>query len=278
MNHLDQLSGLIAPTDRITVLTGAGLSAASGIPAYRDDDGNWMHSTPIQYADFVASEMTRRRYWARSFAGWRTVSQAAPNVGHRALAALERHGTVRGVISQNVDDLHRAAGSRRVIDLHGRLRRVTCLACAERTPRSALQARLEQLNPGWDPGGAFAAPDGDATVAVDAVAGFDVADCEACGGLLKPDVVFFGENVPRERVSACHSEIGAADALLVVGSSLTVYSGYRFARAAHHRGIPLVILNRGRTRADELADLKLETDLGALLAGWCERLTGERLK
>ena len=272
MSEQNQLNRAIADTGSVVVLTGAGCSTASGIPAYRDEHGEWMHSRPVQYADFVGSSEVRRRYWARSYVGWQRVWRAKPNAAHRALAALENRGTVQQIITQNVDDLHRDAGSERVIDLHGRLRVVVCLDCGERSSRDRLQDRLSELNPNWSAARDDAAPDGDARIEDDAVQDFLIAGCEHCGGTLKPDVVFFGENVPRERVEASLAAVAAADALLIVGSSLMVFSGFRFAREAHALGKKLIIVNRGKTRADDLADLKISIDCGTALTALQEKL------
>ena len=266
MRDARTLARFIADHPNLTVLSGAGCSTASGIPEYRDDNGDWMHARPVQYPEFVASADVRRRYWARSYLGWRNMARATPNAAHRALAGLERRGYVRQLITQNVDDLHRQAGSRRVIDLHGVLRTVRCLDCGARTDRELLQRELEALNPDWVAEVVGIAPDGDAHVDPAATTGFRIPSCEACGGILKPDVVFFGENVPKERVDRCRRAVNESDALLVVGSSLMVYSGFRFAREASAAGKPLVIVNRGKTRADELATIKLAGECGELLA------------
>jgi NAD-dependent SIR2 family protein deacetylase len=242
----------------LVALTGAGLSTDSGIPDYRGPGSP--RRTPMTYAELLSGERAQRRYWARSHVGWARMAQAAPNAGHRALAALERAGVLRGLITQNVDGLHTAAGSRAVVDLHGRIADVLCVGCGRRSSRAELQRRLSALNPGFiEAAGAAveAAPDGDAELA--ATDGFRPAHCTGCGGLLKPDVVFFGENVPRERVALAYAmvdEVGAAaGALLVAGSSLTVMSGLRFVHHAHRAGMPVVIVNRGGTRGDELADV-----------------------
>ena len=275
MQDAVRLSRFIAGHPTLTVLTGAGCSAASGIPAYRDDEGEWMHARPVQYADFVASPAVRRRYWARSFAGWQRVRDARPNAAHAAIAGLERLGVARRTITQNVDGLHRDAGSRRVIDLHGRLDRVVCLDCGSTLARERLQRELSALNPGWQVRVSGFAPDGDARLARDAAESFRIADCGHCGGMLKPDVVFFGENVPRARVARCAAAVEASDALLVVGSSLMVFSGFRFARQAAQAGKPLAIVNRGRTRADELASLRISADCADVLSGAFALLQGE---
>jgi NAD-dependent SIR2 family protein deacetylase len=256
----------------ITVLTGAGLSTGSGIPAYRDAQGQWQHPPPTQHQAFVRDASVRQRYWARSFVGWQRFGQAAPNAGHAALAALEAAGHIHTLITQNVDGLHQRAGSARVIELHGSLGQVRCLGCQALWPRAQLQGWLSELNVhklAADPAhGAEArtAPDGDAHLADDAHADFVVPACPACGGVLKPDVVFFGDNVPRERVAQAAQAVADSAGLLVVGSSLMVYSGYRFAEQAHKLGKPLVSLNQGVTRADPILSAKVEADCGEALA------------
>lgn len=252
---------------RIFVLTGAGISTGSGIPDYRDASGAWKRSAPVTWQAFTADPAVYRRYWARSHVGWPAFSAARPNVAHDALAGLEARGRLSMLLTQNVDGLHQAAGSRHVVDLHGRLDTVICLGCGDRQPRDGLQPRLAADNPHWRPGDAGMAPDGDADIAADAVAAFVPPHCLLCGGLLKPDVVFFGENVPRARVASAQAALQASDAMLVIGSSLMVYSGFRFARMAADAGRPLAILNRGTTRADALATLKLDADIAGTLAG-----------
>jgi NAD-dependent SIR2 family protein deacetylase len=248
------------------VLTGAGVSTASGIPDYRDRNGRWKGAEPIRGQVFRRDAGARRRYWARSFAGWPRVAAARPNAAHGALAALERAGLVRQLVTQNVDGLHQRAGSQRVLDLHGRLDQVDCLDCGARLARERMQQMLAAANPGVRPASpARSAPDGDVLLGVDAEDGFVVPSCPECGGLLKPSVVFFGENVPRPRVERAFARLDASAGLLVVGSSLTVFSGYRFCLHAAKRGMPIALLNRGRTRADELAALKLDADCGAVL-------------
>ena len=253
----------------LVALTGAGLSTDSGIPDYRGPSSP--RRTPMTYTEFVSGPAAQRRYWARSHVGWARMARALPNAGHWALAALERAGVLRGVITQNVDGLHRAAGSDAVIDLHGRVADVVCLGCRRISDRADLQQRLAELNPGFiESAGAHieAAPDGDAVLTE--VAGFRLADCTGCGGVLKPDVVFFGENVPRDRVAQAFALVddvaAAAGALLVAGSSLTVMSGLRFVRRAHALGIPVVVVNRGATRGDDLATTLVD-------AGCSETLT-----
>ncbi|WP_101927092.1 MULTISPECIES: NAD-dependent protein deacetylase [Luteimonas] len=251
---------------RVFALTGAGVSTGSGIPDYRDAAGAWKRPAPVTWQAFVSDPTVYRRYWARSHVGWPRFSAACPNAAHLALAALERQGIVRTLLTQNVDGLHQAAGSQAVIDLHGRLDRVGCLSCAHREHRDALQPRMRDANPDWTPGAALHAPDGDADIAAAAEAQYRPPHCPRCGGLLKPDVVFFGENVPRERFLQAQQALQASDAVLVVGSSLMVYSGYRFARMAAEAGLPLAILTRGVTRADAIATLKLDADTGDTLS------------
>lgn len=260
---------------RLVVLTGAGCSTRSGIPDYRSPGGAWTRHKPIYYSAFVRSADVRRFYWARSFRGWPRFDAARPNAAHRALAELESHGRVHQLITQNVDDLHQEAGSRAVVQLHGRNRVVVCLSCNGEFPRAAMQERLAAMNEEWlarapwqtlDAGEADFAPDGDANVAQDVVGTFRVPDCERCGGVLKPAVVFFGESVPQPKVALSMRRVDEADALLVVGSSLTVWSGFRFVKRAHERGLPIAIVNIGPTRGDELATLKIEAECGETLA------------
>lgn len=251
---------------QLFVLTGAGCSTDSGIPDYRDENGDWKRSRPVMFQAFVSDLQTRRRYWARSLIGWRRFGHAQPNDAHHALARLEERGRLNLLVTQNVDGLHQSAGSTAVIDLHGRMDQVRCLSCDQRSDRADLQVRLLNLNPEWDRLDARAAPDGDADLEGRDFSEFEVPACEACGGLLKPDVVFFGESVPRERVTAAMEAVERADAMLVIGSSLMVYSGYRFAQAAHRAGKPIASLNLGRTRADGLLSLKVNQPCVAALA------------
>ena len=244
---------------RFVALTGAGMSTDSGIPDYRGP--NSPARMPMTYGDFVSGPDAQQRYWARSHLGWSRMKHAEPNDGHRALADLEAAGRMTMLITQNVDGLHEAAGSRAVCALHGRIADVVCLGCRRRTSRASLHRRLDAANPGWDDrhAAAEARPDGD--VELDDTAGFVVPGCESCGGVLKPDVVFFGENVPKPRVERCYAAVDALDpdrdALLVLGSSLTVMSGFRFVRRAVRRAVPVVVVTRGPTRADDLDILKL---------------------
>lgn len=250
----------------VFVLTGAGVSTNSGIPDYRGADGQWKRSAPITYQAFVQDPAMRARYWARSFVGWPVVERARPNLAHAALALLEAQGKTSMLVTQNVDGLHSRAGQRAVLDLHGRIDQVACLVCGERLPRASVQSMLADAHPGWSTVKAASAPDGDADVDCLDLGGFRPPACLRCGGMLKPDVVFFGENVPRARIEAAAQALRRADAMLVVGSSLMVYSGYRFARMAYEAGLPLAILTRGVTRADGMATLKLHADCEVTLA------------
>lgn len=252
---------------RVAVLTGAGISTDSGIPDYRGPDSP--PSNPMTIRQFTSDPTFRRRYWARNHVGWRHMAATLPNAGHRALAALERAGVVTGLITQNVDLLHTKAGSRNVVDLHGTYARVTCLGCGHAMSRARLAELLEAANPGFLEhaevvGGIAVAPDADAII-VDTDS-FRIVDCPVCGGMLKPDIVYFGESVPKPRVEQAFALIDGAEALLVAGSSLTVFSGYRFVRHAAARGMPVAIVNRGRTRGDDLATVKLDNGCSPMLA------------
>lgn len=263
---IDVLAQWVARHQRIFVLTGAGVSTGSGIPDYRDRDGHWKRAQPITYQALTGEPAMYRRYWARSAVGWPRVLAARPNAAHHALARLEAGGQLSRLLTQNVDGLHQRAGSREVIDLHGRLDEVVCLGCGDRIQRDALQVAIEQANPRWQPGEAASAPDGDADLDEQDLAGFQPPYCPHCGGLLKPDVVFFGENVPRERFERARQALEASDAMLVAGSSLMVYSGFRFARMAAEAGLPLAILNLGKTRADGFATLRMHAEVGETLS------------
>ena len=258
---------------RFAILTGAGMSTDSGIPDYRGPDSP--PSNPMTIRQFTSDPVFRQRYWARNHVGWRHMDDTQPNAGHRAVAALQRNGVVNGVITQNVDLLHTKAGSRDVINLHGTYARVICLRCGEFRSRAALAEELDALNPGFIErveavGGLAVAPDADAVVAD--TASFRYLDCASCGGMLKPDIVYFGENVPKAVVEQSFSMIDAADALLVAGSSLTVFSGYRFVRHAAARNIPVAIVNRGPTRGDDLAAVKVDGGCSELLTLLSEEL------
>ena len=256
----------------VVVLSGAGISTESGIPDYRGETGSLRTHTPMTYGDFVASESGRQRYWARSHLGWRTIARAEPNDGHRAVAALQARGYLSGVITQNVDGLHQAAGARDVIELHGNLDRVICLQCGTTSAREALDRRLRVANPEFEAEVTRINPDGDAELPAAAVGGFRLVDCTQCGGVLKPDVVFFGENVPRSRVERCYRLIDDANAVLVLGSSLTVMSGFRFVRHAAKSGTPVLIINQGLTRGDPYAAQRVNLPLGQALTELTRRL------
>ena len=267
----DDLAKLISMGNAV-ILSGAGISTESGIPDYRGPTGAARPATPMTYQVFTGSEQARQRYWARSHLGWRTIARARPNAGHLAVAGLQAAGLIDGIVTQNVDGLHQAAGAQDVVELHGALDRVVCLSCRRLSGRDELDARLREANPGWTNAVVALKPDGD--VDLEQTSGFVVVDCEPCGGLLKPDVVFFGETVPRDRVQHSFGLVDSAAALLVLGSSLTVMSGYRFVIRAAKLGIPVAIVNAGPTRGDALATVRVDAALGqvlpalALRTGW----------
>ncbi len=266
VGDLVRLKAFLGQHSRILVLTGAGLSTASGIPAYRNADGQWIRRDPILFQDFVRCATTRRRYWARSFLGWPLIRTGQPNAAHHALAELEHQGRVSLLVTQNVDGLHRQAGSRALVELHGSLSEVGCMACRTRMGRDQLQAELTSLNPDWTPEVLEFRPDGDAELDERAYPGFRTVDCSRCGGVLKPEVVFFGESVPAERSQAISQAMAESDAVLVVGSSLVVMSGYRIVRQARSMGLAVAAINNGRTRADDLLDFKVGGDCVAVLS------------
>ncbi|MEH1099856.1 NAD-dependent protein deacetylase [Micromonospora sp. CPCC 205561] len=271
---VEGLAGLVAGGG-VVVLSGAGLSTESGIPDYRGPSGAARRHTPMTFQVFTRDADARRRYWARSHLGWRMIARAVPNEGHRAVARLQRAGLVRGIITQNVDGLHTAAGSPGVVELHGRLDEVVCLDCGNQVSREELDRRLREANPGFDARVAAVNPDGDVDLDDAAVAGFRTVDCSFCGtGMLKPDVVFFGETVPAPRVARCFAMVGGARLLLVLGSSLTVMSGRRFVLRAAKLGVPVVIVNQGPTRGDGYAALTVDAPLGRLLPALADRLAG----
>jgi len=267
MELMNDLQQFIASHLRLFVLTGAGCSTDSGIPDYRDRDGQWKRATtPVMYAAFMRELRVRQRYWARSMLGWPRFRAVLPNAAHRALAELEQRGQVGLLVTQNVDRLHQRAGSQHVVDLHGRLDRVRCMACQATWPRDDYQRELLAANPAWAGLDAATAPDGDAELDGQDFSHFAVPPCPHCSGIVKPDVVFFGEAVPRERIEDANRAWQAADAVLVVGSSLMVYSGYRFVRAAALAGKPVAAVTLGHTRADPLLTLKLDANCGEALA------------
>ena len=255
---------------RLFVITGAGCSVASGIATYRDDEGQWQHPQPIQQQDFLRDPFTRKRYWARSFHGWPTVSQAKPNAAHIALAELQLRFSV--LLTQNVDGLHQQAGQRDLIELHGSLAEVVCLSCGNRTSRALLQQWLEDNNPRFAESNSLAGPDGDAAIELSngvRVSEFQIPECTRCGGIVKPDVVFYGDSVPPERVAEAFAVLQESDGLLVVGSSLMVYSSFRFCRRARELGLPQFAVNLGKTRADAWFECKIELDCARVLPQLC---------
>lgn len=269
---VDELSQRLASARRVLVLSGAGISTDSGIPDYRDEAGQWKHRQPMRFQEFSRSLAARQRYWARSLAGFQRIDAARPNRAHAALAELERCLELELLVTQNVDGLHQKAGSRNVLDLHGRLDLVECLACRHELLRQDFQALLRDLNPSFRVHASFVKPDGDAELGAVDTTKFLVPPCARCGGILKPAVVFFGESVPAARVARTMDALTRAQALLVVGSSLMVFSGYRFAREAMRRNVPILIVNRGKTRADELATLKVSLPVGEVLPRVVEAL------
>ena len=265
--NITALAQLLRDNQPVLALTGAGISTRSGIPAYRDTDGKWMQSKPVNAADFKNHEHVRKRYWRRSMSGWPVFQAARANEAHIALAGLQQALVVSGIITQNVDGLHQSAGSRNVIDLHGSLATVVCLQCGELMQRSDLQQQLESANPEFAGEPVQTGPDGDATPTVntDAYDRFQLVDCPACAGTLKPDVVFFGENVPAGRVDACMKALQQSQSLLCIGSSLSVLSGFRFCREAAQQDKPVCLINQGKTRADDIATIKVDADCGQTL-------------
>ena len=274
-NSLDALHDFVRRHPRLFVLTGAGISTDSGIPGYRDEHGRWMRSQPIQLQEFLGSDQARRRYWARSMVGWPVVGKAQPNAAHHALAKIEKAGHVGRLVTQNVDGLHQRAGSAEVIELHGSIGHVACLDCGAEHTRAAIQPRLEADNPALVDAIAAPAADGDAHLEWHDLDNFRIPACPHCGGMLKPSVVFFGESVPRERVDAAAASLEKADAMLVVGSSLMVYSGYRFCVWAEKMGKPIAAVNLGHTRADALLTLKVPAPCSHVLTALSARISGD---
>jgi NAD-dependent SIR2 family protein deacetylase len=262
--HAQRLSEFLQQHAPVMILSGAGISTDSGIPDYRDSLGNWKRRQPVQHQDFLNNLTTRQRYWARSLVGWPLMQQARPNTAHFQIAALESRGLVSHVVTQNVDRLHQKAGSDQAVDLHGRADEIICVSCDYRESRQVMHEYCAALNPAFTLLHAGVAPDGDADLETD-FSGFRVPACPVCNGILKPDVVFFGDNVPRARVDAVFEGLRASRGLLVIGSSLMVFSGFRFCREAHRQQIPLAILTQGVTRADDLASLKLDNSIAGTL-------------
>jgi NAD-dependent SIR2 family protein deacetylase len=272
LNDIDKLARFLQRHRNVLALTGAGMSTASGIPDYRDKDGVRRGRAPVQGPEFRRSDAVRRRYWARSMVGYPTLAQAAPNAGHHALAALEQGGALGAVITQNVDGLHQRAGSQKLIELHGNIHGVVCLDCRTQYARGTIQAQLLRENPQLAGSNAQPLPDGDAQLEPEALEHFSVPQCGNCGGVLQPDVVFFGDTIPRERTELALRTMAEADALLVVGSSLMVFSGYRFCKLAAETGKPIAAINAGVTRADALLSLKLALSAETALPQLAQRL------
>ena len=263
---VDSLSAILESHAPWVALTGAGISSASGIPTYRDHTGTWLGSQPIQHDEFISEPVKRQRYWSRSALGWPRVGAAQPNASHTALVKLEQAGLLTGVITQNVDRLHQRAGSQRVIDLHGRLDQVKCLDCGHTTTREAIQNWIEAHNALPNTSALKLRPDGDADLRGRYVSDFCIPECQQCGGVVMPEVVFFGGTVPRPIVDECYQMIDASKGMLVIGSSLSVYSGLRFCRYAVEQGRPLIILHQGQTRADNFCTRKFSDTPFALMA------------
>jgi NAD-dependent SIR2 family protein deacetylase len=272
LDDIDKLARFLRRHRNVLALTGAGMSTASGIPDYRDKDGVRRGRAPVQGPEFRRSDAVRRRYWARSMVGYPTLAQAAPNAGHHALAVLEQGGALGAIITQNVDGLHQRAGSQKLIELHGNIHGVVCLDCRTQYARGAIQAQLLRENPQLAGSNAQPLPDGDAQLEPEALEHFSVPQCGNCGGVLQPDVVFFGDTIPRERTELALRTMGEADALLVVGSSLMVFSGYRFCKLAAETGKPIAAINAGVTRADALLSLKLALSAETALPQLAQRL------
>ncbi|MFW1676515.1 NAD-dependent protein deacetylase [Pontibacter sp. JAM-7] len=265
MHHAELLTEFIRQHPRLTVLTGAGISTDSGIPAYRDEAGVWQHKPPVQHKVFMQDHYARQRYWARSLIGWPMIDKAQPSAAHRALTTLENMGHVQQIITQNVDGLHQKAGSQQVLDLHGRADEVACMNCGQRYSRNQVHQRSAEENPGFCGGAADVRPDGDADLEREDFANFQVPDCHQCGGILKPDVVFFGDNVPKEKVFSSLDIMKKSDGLLTIGTSLMVYSGYRYCLRARDCQLPIAALTLGITRADHLLQLKLDAPISETL-------------
>jgi NAD-dependent SIR2 family protein deacetylase len=273
VTDLDRLADLLGDGG-VVVLSGAGLSTESGIPDYRGPSGAARRATPMTLQTFMGSLAARRRYWARSHVGWGLIARAEPNDGHHAVANLQAQGLLDGIVTQNVDGLHSGAGAHDVVELHGSLDRVVCMECGQLSAREQLDARLTAANRGWRAQATAVNPDGDVELSEEALSGFRVVDCLTCGGVLKPDVVFFGESVPRDRVQHAFALVEDAGCLLVLGSSLTVMSGYRFVLRAAKLGIPVAIVNDGVTRGDAQATVKVDARLGDALPALVRRLQG----
>ncbi|WP_101760540.1 NAD-dependent protein deacetylase [Oceanicoccus sp. KOV_DT_Chl] len=263
--QLQSLIDFVDQRQNLLVITGAGISAQSGIPTYRDDNGSWQHSQPIQHQDFIDKLAQRQRYWSRSAIGWPTISSARPNPAHHALVELERRGKIKLLVTQNVDRLHQYAGHQNVVDLHGRLDQAICLGCGSTESREQIQQRLLANNPFLSKLKAEIKPDGDAEVADTAIEKIQCPLCLHCNDTLMPDVIFFGGSVPKQRVEKILSALASADGVLIVGSSLMVRSSYRFCVTAAELNIPITAINKGKTRADDILSLKVEADCSETL-------------
>jgi NAD-dependent SIR2 family protein deacetylase len=255
---VSRLADFLERYPKLLLLTGAGMSTASGIPDYRDSDGVRRGKAPVQGPDFRASASVRKRYWARSMVGWPTLAQAEPNAGHRAIAELEASGKFAGIVTQNVDGLHQRAGSANIVELHGSIHSVVCLECGVHFSRGFIQALLEEANPDLEETTALPAPDGDAQLEPDYLTEFRIPHCLHCTGMLQPNVVFFGDGVPRSRTEEAEEKLENADAMLVAGSSLMVHSAFRLCKIAAESGKPIAAINLGKTRADHLLSFKTE--------------------
>ena len=276
--HFEKLLEFTVANTPLFVLTGAGCSTESGIPDYRDPNGNWKYTKPVQYLEFLSRESVRKRYWARSMTGWPRIHSARPNAAHHALARLESAGLIHQLVTQNVDGLHRKAGSERVLDLHGNLENVICIDCRRRIPRIRIQDILFSQNQGFETDYYRAAPDGDAVPDLTDYESFKTPICDVCNGILKPDVIFFGESVPRERIEQAMEKLRESKAIMIVGSSLMVFSGYRFVREAAKYNMPITAINIGKTRADGLFTLKYESSCSGILDRLSRRLAETRLE
>ncbi|MBT5578466.1 MAG: NAD-dependent protein deacetylase [Porticoccaceae bacterium] len=265
---MEQIISILRSQDNWLVLTGAGVSAESGVPTYRNSEGLWQRKQPVTHQQFMTEHRARQRFWLRNMLGWRFMTEAQPNSAHNALVELEKIGVLSCLVTQNVDGLHQRAGSQKVIDLHGRVDTLSCMSCGIQYPRAPMQMWLETHNAKYTELIATIAPDGDADIDYIDYSDMLTPDCEHCGGIVKPDAVFFGDSIPKERVARAQSSLQQAGGLLVVGSSLAVYSGYRFCLWAEQQGKPIIILNEGKTRADELATFKLSQPCAAVLQRW----------
>jgi NAD-dependent SIR2 family protein deacetylase len=263
---MDQLARFFQTHQHIFVITGAGISTESGIPDYRDENGDWKRKSPITHQQFVSKESFRKRYWSRNMVGWKLLKRATPNRGHLALTQLETNGYLQVIVTQNVDGLHQQAGSQHVIDLHGNVSRCVCLSCRKIVLRSELQTILECLNPEFLDSCANSAPDGDADVIQQDLNHFQVPDCQLCGGILIPDVVFYGGSVPKTRVDYISRQLETADALLLIGSTMMTYSSFRYCIAGVSQNKPIAAINRGVTRADKLLAFKITGHCSEVLA------------